>query len=236
MSEPDVDRELERLLEATRDGTEPDAEARARIRRALGPSLAALTAAAATGASAGVKTSVGSKLTALWLGGVLTFALVLAALWSLGHSRPTPSAAPRTSSAVSRASEAVPAPLSSTQSSSVPALSALPSSAPLASAPLNPVARPLKTARPVDDGAELALIAGMQAALRAGKPSEVLSLASEHAKRFPHGTLGVEREGARAIARCQLAESADRAEIREAFERRYASSPYLARVNDACRP
>jgi hypothetical protein len=74
----------------------------------------------------------------------------------------------------------------------------------------------------------------MQLALRSGNPARALAVANEHARRFPSGTLSQEREGARAIARCQLAEPAARASMQSAFEARYPGSPYAARVKAAC--
>jgi len=74
----------------------------------------------------------------------------------------------------------------------------------------------------------------MQQALRSGDAGRALTLASEHARRFPRGTLAEEREGVRAVAQCQLAAPSARSTLLETFARRYPSSPYAARVKAAC--
>jgi hypothetical protein len=74
----------------------------------------------------------------------------------------------------------------------------------------------------------------MQQALRAGNPGQALSLAAEHARRFPRGALSEEREGARAVARCQLAKPGARPAILRAFSHGFDQSPYMARVKAAC--
>jgi hypothetical protein len=85
-----------------------------------------------------------------------------------------------------------------------------------------------------DPTEELTLVRGMQQALRSGNPSRALALAADHARRFPRGTLLEEREGVRAVARCQTAAPAARPALLEAFAQRFAGSPYAARVKAAC--
>jgi hypothetical protein len=128
-------------------------------------------------------------------------------------------------------------------SSAVPAVSPQISPAPEASASLVPVSSvpskaraPKAEASAKEQSEELALVSSMQLALRSGNASQVLALATEHAQRFPQGALVQEREGARAIARCQLAEPARRGTILGVFERVYSGSPYAARVRAACAP
>jgi hypothetical protein len=70
--------------------------------------------------------------------------------------------------------------------------------------------------------------------LRAGNPSQALALSADHTRRFPRGTLVEEREGVRAVARCQLAAPDARAPLLAAFTQRFATSPYAARVKAAC--
>jgi hypothetical protein len=74
----------------------------------------------------------------------------------------------------------------------------------------------------------------MQQALRAGDAGRALALAGEHTLRFPRGTLAEEREGARAVAQCQLAAPSARGTISQKFARRHPSSPYVARVKAVC--
>ncbi|HEX2876940.1 MAG TPA: hypothetical protein VHP33_37060 [Polyangiaceae bacterium] len=234
MSVPDVDQELTRLLTAAREGTAPDAEARARVRAAVAAGLAvdaALPVGAAARGARGIKWWLLSAL-----GGALVVGVV-AWLWA-------PATAPAPASSVERASpsavalEAAP--------TAAPAVQAQVSPAPEASANLLSVssvssvsskARPSKAvASALEQSDELALVSSMQLALRSGNAAQVLALAGEHAQRFPQGALVQEREGARAIARCQLAEPAQRGAILGAFERVYSGSPYAARVRAACAP
>lgn len=237
MSVPDVDQELTRLLTAAREGTAPDAEARARIRAAVAAGLAAgpvLPVVAATRGGRGIKWWLLSALGAAMVVGVMSW------LWS-------PRAAPVSASSVENVSPA--AVVLEAPPSAAPAVLPSSSPAPDASANLAPVssvssassasskARAPKAGAPAAEQAdELALVSSMQLALRSGNASQVLALAGEHAQRFPRGALVQEREGARAIARCQLAEPAKRGDILSAFERVYSGSPYAARVRAACAP
>ena len=84
------------------------------------------------------------------------------------------------------------------------------------------------------DPAESELIERMQVALRTGDAPQALRLASEHERRFPDGALGEERDSARAIAHCWLAQPQARAALLTSFVQRYAGSPYGARVRAAC--
>lgn len=236
MNVPDVDQELTRLLAATREGTAPDAEARARIRAAVAVGLAAgpvLPVVAATRGARGIK---------WWLLSALGAAVVVGVVSWLGSPGAAPAPAP--ASSVERVSpsavvlEAAPAAAPSVlpQISPAPEASAnLVPVSPVSSA--SPKARAPKAEAPAAEQAdELALVSSMQLALRSGNASQVLALAGEHAQRFPQGALVQEREGARAIARCQLAEPAKRGAILSAFERVYSGSPYAARVRAACAP
>lgn len=231
MSVPDVDQELARLLTATREGTAPDAEARTRIRAAVTAGLAAgaaLPVGAATPSVRGIKWWLLSALGAALVVGVASW------LWS-------PAAAPPSVASVEKVAPSA----AVLEAAPAAAPEVLPQVSPVleASATLVPVPTvPSKARAPKAEGSaaqqsdELALVGSMQLALRSGNASQVLTLASEHAQRFPKGALVQEREGARAIARCQLAEPAKRSAILSAFERAYSSSPYAARVRAACAP
>jgi hypothetical protein len=74
----------------------------------------------------------------------------------------------------------------------------------------------------------------MQQALLAGDPRRALVLAADHTRRFPRGNLSEEREGVRAVARCQLATPEVRPQILSSFIQHFATSPYAARVKAAC--
>lgn len=211
MTEPDVDSELERLLSQTRAETEPAPAARARIRAALESRLASAP-------------SPSGRMTRLALvgGGAAIAALV----W-LSPSRPrTP--APRL---IETSAPVVSAPAAALVAQ--PVMEPQPSVAVSSLAPAKIPPRVVGSA--TEPGAELALIAAMQAALRAGNSAQALSLAEQHAQRFSRGELVQEREGVRAVARCRLASPSGRAALGAAFLGRYPGSPYAARVRDACR-
>lgn len=226
MTQPDVDRELERLLVATRAGTEPDAEARSRVRAAL------LTSLAGAGTVGTARAGLRGKLWLLTVLGVVVASSIAA--WFLLQRPPTVHG-PALVSSVAALPAAEPSVVAAPAASAAPAIDQPippPSSLAVAS-----VARPLqarstsKIAEPAD---ELALVSSMQLALRSGNAVQGLALANEHARRFPRGALAQEREGARAIAKCQLAPPAGRSVILANFEQRYVGSPYAARVRDAC--
>lgn len=230
MSEPNLDHELERLLSATRDGTQPDPQARARVRAAL---AAGLTSAGL--AKAGLATRRGLRAK-LWLLSALAVGVV-AGLAHWMHSPKPPALAERASAlpvapSANAASSADAAPTPSPLSEATAPRVAAPPSAARAARPVT--SQPRGAAKAQQPADELALVSSMQLALRSGNPSEALALVSEHARRFPDGALSQEREGARAIGRCQLAEPAARSAIQTAFEAHYAGSPYAARVKAAC--
>jgi hypothetical protein len=240
MTEPDLDldEQLARLLRATRAATEPQADARARVRSALAlklPSGGATTVAPATRAGLGAKP---------WLLSALAVAVLIGFVL---RGRPDEFwGEPAAVSVVAPLSPPAPAaePAPPPSAASPPAAAALAptaasvdvAAAPATAAPAAPSASPgprasAKAREPAD---ELALVSAMQLALRSGNAAQALALANEHARRFPSGALTQEREGARAIAQCQLAEPTARAAVQSAFEARYPSSPYAARVKAAC--
>jgi hypothetical protein len=87
---------------------------------------------------------------------------------------------------------------------------------------------------PADLEAEMRLIRGADAALRAGRASEALSLLAQHQAEHPHASLAHEREGLRAIANCQLGASGS-ASAAERFLSRAPRSPLAPRLRSACR-
>lgn len=225
MNEPNLDQELERLLSAARAGTEPDANARSRIRAAL---AVGLTGAGAVKAGIAPRVGLGAKL---WLLSAFAVAVLLgfSLLPRAEEPPPVPPAArvPTPASLVVVEPAVEPGPPPGDQSAAAAPTGA--ADAPrLASSLTRSV---VKADEPAD---ELALVSAMQLALRSGNASQALARANEHARRFPGGALAQEREGARAIARCQLAQPAARSAIQSVFEARYAGSPYAARVKDAC--
>jgi hypothetical protein len=78
------------------------------------------------------------------------------------------------------------------------------------------------------------LIRGADAALRAGRASEALSLLAQHQAEHPRAALAHEREGLRAIANCQLG-AARSTQAAERFLSRAPRSPLAPRLRSACR-
>lgn len=221
MTTEEVDRELERLFGSAREATLPDAGAKERIRALLTPQLAS-----------GGTTGSAIKRPA-WLAlGAGVIGLCAGALW-LMNAPETQRVAP----APSAVSQPAPAPAAPLSVSALPEVARLPEPTPSAkprSLPPAAVSKPAPSVEATDPAEELTLVRAMQQALRAGNSSQALTLADEHARRFPRGTLGEEREGVRAVARCRLAAPVDRAAILEAFSSRFGGSPYAARVKQAC--
>jgi hypothetical protein len=222
----DADRELERLFAVTRAATEPDSGARARVRAEIAARLA--------GHAEMSEPRAASK--SLWLG---LGAAIIGVGAVLLLTSPKPEAAKTVPLARPTSSEATlirsidAAPLAQPPRSPSPVASE--SVAPRASSSNSASSsrKPL-VGSPGDAGDEIALIRAMQQALRSSNATQALALASEHARRFPNGALREEREGGRAIARCQLAEPAARRAIFEDFVQHFSASPYAARAKAAC--
>jgi hypothetical protein len=226
----DIERELDRLFSVTRDATLPDAGARERVRAGLSARLSAAEAPSAPerlSSSRGFRLGLGAAVV-----GIAGFVLLLSTRQAFPERVVAP--APSSQVASSLGPRAEPAPLPESAPSPPAAISALTPSRPAPAAVVvaespSPAARVL---RQPDD--EVALVRAMQQALRSGNAEQALALGGEHARRFPGGTLVQEREGARAIARCQLATPDARSAIYDDFGKRFGASPYAARVKAAC--
>jgi hypothetical protein len=225
MTLPEVDQELERLFSVARAATVPEVGTRERIRAGLAPRLVRDVSAPrrARGSrvwfGAGVAV-LGACAIALWLTAAPQAPIVSAPLEARSPSlSPTPTPSLIAAPPVTRATVDAAAPVVEGVQS---APSLAPSKPPASSAP---------AASPAE---ELPLVRAMQQALRAGNPSQAIALAADHARRFPRGSLVEEREGVRAVARCQLAAPDARAPILAAFTQRFVTSPYAARVKAAC--
>ena len=83
-------------------------------------------------------------------------------------------------------------------------------------------------------GAEVELLRRAQQARAAGDSGEALRLLSEHAQRFPRGSLRMEREVSRILVYCESGQRARGVSLAERFLSRNASSPAAARVRGAC--
>lgn len=227
MTSPEVDQELERLFAVARVAAAPDAEARARVRARLSQRLA----------GSGAENPSAGRSRAWLAGGVAVLGTLAITLWMAGKPRAT-----GTNAAVARAVPGVsaPAPVVSPTTLPEPAPTAVTAPAPVLEVPRATPA--LRADKPTPSSIqsspsateELPLVRAMQQALRAGNPGQALVLADDHARRFPRGTLLEEREGVRAVARCQIAAPEARSLVLSSFLQRFATSPYAARVKAAC--
>lgn len=96
-----------------------------------------------------------------------------------------------------------------------------------------PVAAPAVRPPVVSLGGELNLIRRATSAVSAGHYAAALDALSEHAARYPVGSLVEERLGLRAVSLCKL-QRADAATAAQSFADNHPDSPLLARVRAAC--
>lgn len=231
------------LLQAADTYDDPSADDAARVRRAVLTRVGAigLTAAAVTAGSTQAKAasviSIAAKLTAalaITAGGV-------AATWTyVNHNREV-AVAPAPAKAKPALERPAPltAPVTPTPTIMSPEDVKL-EDAPVAKAPrtVARAARPDTTEKveptPADLEEEMKLIRGADAALRAGRASEALSLLAKHQAEHPRAALAHEREGLRAIANCQVGAAGSSATA-ERFLSRSPHSPLAPRLRSACR-
>jgi hypothetical protein len=81
---------------------------------------------------------------------------------------------------------------------------------------------------------ELALIRSAQSALGSGNPTGALSILDQHAKRFPRGKLGQEREVTRVRALCRGGRLGEAQNLYRALAKGAPSSPHLASLRASC--
>ena len=83
-------------------------------------------------------------------------------------------------------------------------------------------------------GAELSLLRDAHAALQSGDAARAVVLLDEHARRFPAGALGEERDAARIFALCALGRAGEARAAGDRFLAAYPRSPHGARVRSSC--
>ncbi len=242
------------LLRAAETHDDPSAEDAARVRRAvLGRVgavgiVATLVTAGSAPAKAASFATIAGKLTAavaLTLGGVATFSYV---------SRSTEPAATTARAGAATGKPApgrptMPAPAEppptevTVETEESPAAIELPRAPrprtprpgtpdPLSEKPTAPTAKPELS--PIVLEFEMKLIRAADAAVRAGRSKEALSLLDQHEDEHARGSLAHEREGLRAIAQCQLSSPAA-PEVAARFLERSPRSPLATRLRSACR-
>lgn len=85
-----------------------------------------------------------------------------------------------------------------------------------------------------DVAAEVLLLGDAHAAIRNGQAEHALVLLDEHARRFPRGALGEERDASRITALCALGRVAEARAAADRFLRVSPLSPHAGRVRDSC--
>lgn len=145
---------------------------------------------------------------------------------------PASSSSPLSSSpspSPSSSSSSSPSPSSSSSSSS----SSSPSSAPSSGASSGPTARALDLGRFAE---ETALLQRIRAASRDADYPRALGLAEDHARRFPGGALGPERQALRIAALCHLGRHAEARAQATAWTRSHPHDALAPEIRHGCAP
>jgi hypothetical protein len=117
----------------------------------------------------------------------------------------------------------------------VPLLRPTAAPAPSTAAPLGATLRaPRSALAPSDVEAEVSLLGDAQHALQARAAARALALLEEHARRYPSGALGEEREATRVAALCALGRAAEAGAAADRFLLAFPGSPLTARVRRVC--
>jgi hypothetical protein len=249
----DLGPEARALLDAARDGDGPTQGDQARVRAAVARRL--LLGAAAAGVTGAVARTAPGALGKAALPMSLTAKVVLPAVLATAvgagmaiHTFDSPRAERQAEVPSSLALRRPPVtPTSSTTRVAPAATTATTEPATTASvrprAPTKAVTTatiaPAPSVRPAERpasevGSEVLLIEGAHAALRAGNAERALDLLDEHARRFPSGALGEERDAARVACLCAAGRTADAASARDRFLRAFPDSPQAAGVQSSC--
>ena len=238
--------EANALLEAAREGDEPTQADRERVRGAIATRLAAGAAA-----GLGVATAAKSSIAAVMLAGSATKVLVTVTLVgaigaSIGagavmvaRARHRPAWSAVSAGASARASTEA----ASTEQAHGAAriLPASPATTPEKPSGLRAGSHtptvPAATA-PVhvagDVAAEVRLLGEAHTAMRGGDAARALVLLDEHARRYPKGALGEERDAARISALCALGRTSEARDATERFLRAAPLSPHAGPVRASC--
>lgn len=247
------------LLHLAEGADEPspadEARIRAKLALQLGAAVGLTTVVGATHAAqtagAGAAGTAATAGTASVLGKVVIGAVLLGAVSGaayVGFARRPPAPGPPQTLATPAASTAMPpsqgSPAPSLSTSSDPTLapaSVAPSVASMQSVQSASSSSPSvasKTETPKVEGDSLAneleLMHEAQVALANGNAQLALAKASEHQKRYPHGSLAPEREGTRVLALCALGRVDEARRAGKAFLGAYGKSPLADRVRHSC--
>ncbi len=234
------------LLEAARDGDEPTRVDMDRVRASIGARVAAGAAAglAAAGAARGSVSALGASVRAAasavsdafagWATKALFAAALAAAVGAsaaMGVRAPPRAPAPATSTgtpAKTYEGPAVDVPRIGPEEPARPP-PALAQTVPVA------VAAPPRSASVAGDvAAEVRLLSDAQTAIRGGDAARSLRLLDEHARRYPEGALGEERDAMRIAALCALGRDAEARRATDRFLRASPRSPHAGPLRASC--
>lgn len=214
------------LFEQAQTSFEPDAARLARVRASLTAKLGP-GSTGGSGGPAGTKSLI-RKGALGSLAGAVGIGVIVVAVRAFSPAPSSPNAP-----AEERAPAAV----------SVPPPTRVAEVAPQASASSVPPATSLRptrvgaSAQPSDVDSlaeELALMREVRTALSSGNASRALTLLDEHARRFPRGTLGQERQATRVLALCAAGRVGEARAEAARFEKAAPRSPLLPRIRSSC--
>lgn len=216
----DLNPETRRLVDLARQARTPGEGDKLRIAERLAVPLAAGIAtgtAAATAKAGGF--GLGAKLATLVAIGTVGAAVVVTQTSSTPPPLPVPARA-TAALAPSAPNVAPPEPAPVT-------LEQLP--------PAEPLPAPKAVAKSADTLAEeAALLHQAQAAWRAGQSAQALSLANQHAQRFPRSQLGNERDVLRVLSMCKLGQVQSAKQVGARLLKKAKGSPWYQSIAESC--
>ncbi|MEA2696487.1 MAG: hypothetical protein QOI66_758 [Myxococcales bacterium] len=225
--------EARRMIDQIRSARTPSAGDKERIRKALAIGVA-VTAASVPGVAAGASAAKAAATVGIASGFKVAVSVVVLAsvgagayLWTRPPSQPAAHRAP-----VAVVPVAAPAPPPEVVDDN-------PVTAP--TAPAEVVEPTLLPSPPMHKGAgrdplmtELALLHRGQQAWRQGNAARALELAQQHARRYPHSALALERDALRVFALCSLGQRAQARPLAADLLRRAPGSPLRTSVEESC--
>ena len=220
------------LLDAARSGHCPPAGGRDRVRHSI---------VLRVGASAFAGTALATASTA-WLKVVVPLALLALGGGAYFVVHRPPAARPVPVLVAPAPVDTVASDLPVTPELTLPAVMeptavlAPPTPKPVATHQAAPFAQTLPTVSPAPPSieAETSLLLAAQTSLKDGDGARALSLLDEHARRFPNGALGEERDATRVLALCATGRASEARAAGQAFLAAHPRSPAAARVRTSC--
>lgn len=217
----DLNPETRRLVDLARQARTPGESDKLRIAERLAVPLAAGIAtgsAAATAKAGGL--GLGAKLAALVAVGAVGAAVVVS-------RAPSPASAPASAPVITQPAPSPPRVVAPEPTAAEPAPVQAPEPAPTP-----------KTVMPSKSGdalaEEAALLHQAQAAWRAGQSAQALTLANQHAQRFPRSQLANERDVLRVLSMCKLGQVQSAKQVGARLLKKAKGSPWYQSVAESC--